>query len=435
MPLTDTQCKKAAPGERDYKLADAGGLYLFVTTKGHKSWRLKYRFAEKEKRLILGAYPDMPLRDARDAREEAKRLLREHRDPATERRKQKILAHAAAGATFKVVAERWYTAQLGRWSKVNATKIDQALKRDVFPEIGALPLSDIDGPTVLALLRKIERRGAIDSAKRIRQHISAVFGYGMAEGFCDRDPAGRHLVKAMLPTPVGGSQPGLSSVQDIRQLHATIDASTGGPLTKLASRLLGLTFVRPGLVPTARWAEFEGIDWADPSGAGDSPEPIWRISADRMKLELENKADEAFEHIVPLPAQAVDVLRAVHALSGRFPYLFHSVRSTHQPMSNNTIGYRYNQCGYRGRHVPHGWRTAFSTIMNERATELGLEGDRPIIDAMLSHKPKGVSAAEMAYNRARHMPRRWDLARWWADQTMDGLPHAARLIAGYDRAG
>lgn len=435
MPLTDAACKKALPGERDYKLTDSGGLHLFVTTKGGKSWRLKYRFGGKEKLLTFGQYPQIPLREARDLRDAAKRQLRDNRDPSIEARKQKLLAQSAAGATFKVVAERWYAAQLGRWSKVNATKIDQALKRDVFPAIGALPLGDIDGPTVLALLRKIERRGAIDSAKRIRQHISAVFGYGMAEGFCDRDPAGRHLVKAMLPTPVGGSQPGLSSIEDIRQLHATIDASTGGPLTKLASRLLGLTFVRPGLVPTARWTEFEGIDWADPSGAGDSAEPIWRISADRMKLELENKADEAFEHIVPLPAQAVDVLRAVYALSGRFPYLFHSVRSTHQPMSNNTIGYRYNQCGYRGRHVPHGWRTAFSTIMNERATELGLEGDRSIIDAMLSHKPKGVSAAEMAYNRARHMPRRWELARWWADETMQGLPAAASLLEGYERAG
>ncbi|MDQ0249224.1 integrase [Sphingomonas kyeonggiensis] len=435
MPLTDKQCQKAAPGERNYKLADSGGLYLFVTPKGGKSWRLKYRFGGKEKLLTFGLYPEVPLREARDRRDEAKRLLREHRDPAIEARKIRAAAYAAAGATFKVVAERWYQAQLGRWAKVNATKIAQAMQRDVYPEIGGLPLTDIDGPAVLAVLRKVEQRGAIDTAKRIRQHISAVFGYGMAEGLCAADPAGRHLLKAMLPTPIGGSQPGLRTIAELRELHATIDASTGGPLTKLASRLLGLTFVRPGLIPTARWEEFEGIDWSDPTGAGDAPEPIWRIAADRMKLEQENKADEAFEHIVPLVPQAVDVLRAVHRLSGRFPYLFHSVRSTHQPMSANTIGYRYNQCGYRNRHVPHGWRSAFSTIMNERATVLGLEGDRPIIDAMLSHKPRGISAAEMAYNRARHMPRRWELARWWADETMKGLPPAGTLLDGWDRAG
>lgn len=435
VPLTDTQCKKALPGVKDYKLADSGGLYLFVTTKGHKSWRLKYRFGGKEKRLILGPYPDVPLREAREQRDDAKRTLREDRDPAIEKRKRKAAAHAAAGATFKVVAAKWHKAQLGRWSQTNATKVEQALKRDVYPAIGRLPLDDIDGPAILALLRKVERRGAIDSSKRIRQHISAVFGYAMAEGLCKADPAGRHLLKAMLPTPIGGSQPGLNSLAHIRELHATIDASTGGPLTKLASRLLGLTFVRPGLIPTAQWPEFEGIDWSDPTGAGDAEEPIWRISSERMKLELENKADEAFEHIVPLVPQAVEILRAVHRLSGRFPYLFHSVRSTHQPMSNNTIGYRYNQCGYKGRHVPHGWRTSFSTIANERATRLNREGDRPIIDAMLSHKPKGVSAAEMAYNRARHMPARWELARWWADETMKGLAPAGELIAGFERAG
>ncbi|MDP5279940.1 integrase arm-type DNA-binding domain-containing protein [Sphingomonas sp. DG1-23] len=434
MPLTDIQCKKAAPGEKDYKLSDSGGLYLFVTTKGAKSWRLKYRFAGREKRLVMGLYPDVTLKDARDRRDDAKKLLREHKDPLIEERKRKAAAHSAAGATFKVVAERWYAAQLGRWARVNATKIAQALKRDVYPEIGALPLVDIDGPTVLALLRKIEKRGAIDSAKRIRQHISAVFGYGMAEGLCFADPAGQHLLKAMLPTPVGGSQPGLGSIEEIRELHATVDASTGCDLTKLASRLLGLTFVRPGLIPTARWEEFEGIDWNDPSGAGDAEEPAWRIRAERMKLEQDNKADDAFEHIVPLVPQAVDVLRAVRRLSGRFPYLFHSVRSTHKPMSANTLGYRYNECGYRDRHVPHGWRTSFSTIMNERATLLDREGDRAVIDAMLSHKPRGISAAEMAYNRARHMPRRWELARWWADETMKGLVPANELVAWDDRA-
>jgi hypothetical protein len=434
VPLTDSQCRKAPPGDRDYKLSDAGGLYLFVTAKGHKSWRLKYRFGGKEKRLMFGPYPDVSLREARDRRDEAKRILRAHKDPGIEERKRKIASHAAAGATFKVVGKRWHAAQLGRWSTTQATKVRQALERDVYPEIGALPLDDIDGPMVLALLRKVEERGAIDTAKRIRQHISAVFGFGMAEGLCKADPAGRHLVKGLLPTPIGGSQPGLSSIEEIRQLHAAIDGSTAGPLTKLASRLLGLTFVRPGLIPTARWEEFEGIDWNDPSGANDEQVPVWRIRAERMKLELENKGEEAFEHIAPLPAQAVEVLRAVHRLSGRFPYLFHSVRSTHQPMSTNTIGYRYNQCGYRDRHVPHGWRTAFSTIMNERATLLNLEGDRPIIDAMLSHKPKGVSAAEMAYNRARHMPRRWDLARWWANETLMGLAPAADLLLDHERA-
>src|ERR1700754_2354118 len=134
VPLTDSQCKKALPRERDYKLADGGGLYLFVTSKGHKSWRLKYRFAGSEKRLLIGSYPDVPLRDARDRRDEAKRFLREHRDPLTEERKRKASSRAAAGTTFKSVAMRWHRAQLGRWSQVQATKVRQALERDVYPE-------------------------------------------------------------------------------------------------------------------------------------------------------------------------------------------------------------------------------------------------------------------------------------------------------------
>lgn len=433
MPLTDIQARKAVPAAKDFKLADSGGLYLFVTSKGAKSWRMKYRFAGKEKRLVFGLYPEVSLSAARAQRDRARAALRDHRDPSTEQRKRKMAAHAAAGATFKVVATRWHEAQKPRWSPTQAIKVEQALERDVYPAFGSMSLIDIDGPTILAMLRKVERRGAIDTAKRIRQHVSAVFCFGLAEGLCSSDPAAG-IKKALLPTPIGGSQPGLASIEAVRELHATIDRCTSNPLSRLASRLLGLTFVRPGLIPTARWIEFEGIDWDDPTGDGDAEEPIWRISADRMKLELDNKGDDAFEHIAPLPPQAVEVLRAVRRLSGRFPYLFHSIRSTHQPMSGNTIGYMYNQNGYRDRHVPHGWRTSFSTIMNARAVTLKRADDRAIIDAMLSHKPKGLSGSEMAYNRAMHMPRRWEIAREWADLTTAGLAPAADILTGYVRA-
>jgi hypothetical protein len=433
MPLTDAQVKKAPKGEKDYKLADSAGLYLYVTTTGAKSWRMKYRFGGKEKRLVFGLYPEIGLAKARAERDRARQLLREHRDPATEQRKRKMAAHAAAGATFRVVGTRWHEAQKPRWSTTQAVKVEQALERDVYPVIGSMSLIDIDGPTVLSMLRKVEKRGAIDTAKRIRQHVSAVFCFGIAEGLCAVDPAAG-IKKAMLPTPIGGSQPGVNTVAAVRALHATIDKCSSNPSSRLASRLLGLTFVRPGLIPTARWIEFEGIDWDDPTGASDAPEPIWRVSADRMKLELGDKADDAFEHISPLPAQAVEVLRAVRRLSGRFPYLFHSIRSTHQPMSVNTIGYTYNNNGYRDLHVPHGWRTSFSTIMNERAIIHKRPDDRAIIDAMLSHKPKGLSGSEMAYNRALHMPRRWEVAREWADLTTEGLMPPSEIIEGYARA-
>lgn len=216
-----------------------------------------------------------------------------------------------------------------------------------------------------------------------------------------------------------------------RQLLKDVEASSAGPGTKLASRLLALTAARPGIVRAARWAEFEGIDWADP----DAPAPgaLWRIPADRMKLELDRKGEEAFEHVIPLPPQAVEVLRANRRLTSRIALLFPSVRSTIQPMSENTIGYMYNRIGYQGRHVPHGWRAAFSTIMNERAREHGTGDDRAVIDLMLAHVPQGLSGSEAAYNRASHMARRREIAQEWADLITDGLVPAADLVGDGDR--
>jgi integrase len=430
VPLTDAEVRKATPRDKDYKLADGGGLYLFVTTKGFKSWRMEYRFAKQEKRLIFGAYPEVPLKKARDLRDQARMLLREHRDPALEDRKRKMAAHAAAGATFERVGREWHDAQRSRWSPLQAKKVIQAFERDVFPEIGDLPLIDIDGPTILKVLRKVENRGAVDTAKRIRQHVSAVFGYGMAESICASDPAAT-IGRALKPIGKKGKQPALKSLPDARKLLADMEASTSSPLTKLASRLLALTVVRPGIVRAARWQEFEGIDWADPDAP--SPGALWRVPADRMKLELENKDDEAFDHLVPLPPQVTEVLHAIRRLSGRIDYLFPSIRSTRIPMSENTIGYMYSRNGYSGRHVPHGWRATFSTLMNERAITEKRPDDRGLIDAMLAHKPKGMSGSEMAYNRATHMPRRRELAQDWADMLIVGLQAANDLLRGQER--
>ena len=421
--LTDMQARKAAAAEKDYKLADGGGLYLFVTTKGFKSWRFKYRFGAKEKVLTFGGYPEVSLKEARERRDEARAELRNNQDPGIEKRKRAMRAHASAGATFEVVARRWYEAQCPRWSPVQRKKVIQALERDIFPEIGSLPLLDVDGPMILRMLRKVEARGAIDTAKRLRQHVSGVFGYGMAEGLVTGDPS-VGIKKALKPTPPGCKQPALKDLAAARQLLADMEASTSGPMTKLASKLLALTAVRPGILRAVPWKEFEGIDWSDPDAP--APEALWRIPAARMKLAMENKADEAFEHVVPLSWQAVEVLHEARRLTGRFPYVFHSVRSPRQPMSENTLGYMYSRNGYSGRHVPHGWRSTFSTIMNERAVEQRRPDDRAIIDAMLAHRPKGESGSEMAYNRAAYMPRRREIAQEWADLVFSERKSTAR---------
>lgn len=183
--------------------------------------------------------------------------------------------------------------------------------------------------------------------------------------------------------------------------------------------------MRPGVVRAARWDEIEGIDWSDEQVELDRA--VWRIPPARMKLELDEKGDEAFEHVVPLAPQAVEVLRVVRKLSGRFAFLFPSVRSTRMPMSENAIGYMYLCNGYSGRHVPHGWRATFSTIMNERAAANRRPDDRAIIDTMLAHRPKGLSASEMAYNRAEYMQRRREIANEWATLLVEGLAPASSL--------
>lgn len=417
--------RDAVAADKDYKLADSGGLYLFVTKRGHKSWRLKYRFGGAEKRLLLGPYPDVGLTKARELRDDAKRLLRDNRDPAIEQRKRKVDAHTAAGITFKKTALRWHEAQRSRWSPVHIRKVEQALARDVFPHIGMLPLTEIDGPTVLAMLRRVEKRGAIDTAKRIRQHVSAVFEFAIAEGLATFDPA-VSVKKALLPTPPTNSYPSVGTFAEARTLLTDLDASTADPSTKFASRLLALTAARPGMVQRATWSEIHGIDWDDPEQVPDNP--LWLVSAARMKLEQRDKSKKAFAHHMPLPWQAVDLLRQQRRLTGTFGFIFIGRRSPRTSMSDNAMNYMYARNGYSGRHVPHGWRSTFSTVMNEQAVKFRRPEDRAVIDGMLAHKPRGISESEMDYNRALHWERRREIAQEWADLIMSGLPSASDLM-------
>lgn len=263
---------------------------------------------------------------------------------------------------------------------------------------------------ILTVLRKVEARGSIETARRLRQRISTVFAYAMSEGIADRDPAAG-IVKALKPLPKKGRQPAITSLEEVRTILAAAEASTASPIVKMASRLLALTAVRSGVVRSATWDEFEGIDW-DGEGPESDTRPLWRIPAARMKLSVERKDEEAFEHLVPLSTQAVDVLLAMRRLTGRNELVFPSSRSPRRPLSEGAIGYMYNSAGFQGRHVPHGWRAAFSTIMNERALA-GKRPDRAIIDLMLAHVPKNT--VEATYNRARYLDRRYEIAQEWAD--------------------
>lgn len=425
MPLTDMQAKKAQPGDKPYKIADSGGLYLYVAPTGLRSWRMKFRFQGKEKLLTFGPYPDVSIKEARDKRDEARRALRDNVDPSgarerAQREKEEARAARARELSFEQIGRTWHELQAPRWAPVHAEDVITSLERDVFPDLGDMLPREIDAPTVLATLRKVEARGSIETARRLRQRISAIFAYAVSEGIASTDPASI-VTKALKPLPKKGKQPALVKLDDVRAVLRDAEASGAAPVTKLASRLLALTAVRPAVVRGVSWEEFEDVDW---TGDAIGPHrPIWRVPAARMKLILDRKDEEAFEHIVPLSWQAVEVLKTARRLTGRGKLVFPGQRHSHRPLSENAIGYLYNRVGYHGRHVPHGWRAAFSTIMNERN-----RADRAVIDLMLAHVPK--DKVEAAYNRSQHLTRRRELAQQWADMLLVGLHPASALLQG-----
>lgn len=389
-----------------------------MTASGFKSWRWKYRFAGKEKRLTFGAYPEVTLAAARVKRDDAASLLREGTDPAIDRKQRKAALVVESANTFETIARSWHETQAPRWTATHAADVLTSLENDVFPVIGKLPITSITAPMVLNIIRAIEARPAIETARRVRQRMSAVFVFAIASGIpsLDQDPAA--VVKGALKPLKKGRQPAFRDLDPARELLRKVEAEPAHPVTKLASRLLALTIVRPGVLRHAAPEEFEDLD---------GEEPLWRIPAGKMKLLADLKEDAAFEFLVPLSTQAVDVVRVALRLAGNGPFLFPGTRHAHRPMSENAIGYMYNRTNFRGRHVPHGWRATFSTVMNEIAEREGRPEDRPIIDLMLAHKPEGV---EGIYNRAAYMPRRREIAQAWSDMLLEGFAAAEELLIG-----
>lgn len=413
--LSDIRCRGAQPRDKPYKLADAGGLYLYVRPTGSRSWRLKFRIAGKEKMLTIGPYPEVGLKEARDARDSARRLLRGGIDPAVDRKQRSAVAATQANDTFEAIARDWHGQRERTWAKRYARQVLDRLESDIFPALGPVPIRAITAPMVLAAIRAVERRGAIELAHRVRQHVSGVFIYAIGAGLASDDPA--HIVRSALVPVVKRLQPAFVKLEDARRALRRIEREPGYRVTRLASRLLALTAVRSGVLRHAAPAEFEGLD---------GPAPLWRIPASKMKLTRERKEDAAYEFVVPLSAQAVDVVRVALRLAGTGQLLFPSIRSLHRPISDSTVSKLYRSAGFAGAHVPHGWRATFSTVMNERAAAGNRVGDRAIIDLMLAHVQEGVEAA---YNRAAYMPRRRELAQEWADLLLHGFPPAEALLA------
>lgn len=389
--LTTAAAKAAVPQARAYKLFDAGGLHLFIAPTGLKSWRLKCRRDGREQLLTLGRFPDLSLAEARVRRDAAKLRLRsgDHGGDATD-----------MAETFEQLARRWHAHMLPRWSATHAEDVLASLVRDVFPAIGAHAPGDIAPTELLNVVRSVEARGAGATARRLRQRLSAIFGYGISIEVCTADPAAV-LGRAMQGVALTQPHPALSRIEDCRALLTAAEDHGAAPV-RLASRLLALTAVRLDAVRGAGWDEFEGLD-------GDAP--LWRVPPARMKLARAKKGLARFSHLVPLSAAAVAVLRqAANMQPGDADWpvagLVFPGRGKNSPIGENAVRALYASAGFGGRHVPHGWRASFSTILNE------LEPDRRTdIDRALAHAPK--DKVEAAYNRAEQLDRRRALFDRW----------------------
>lgn len=405
--LTDQECRKAQPDPgREKRLFDGGGLYLAIRPSGSRSWKLKYRWQGAEKKLTIGAYPAISLREARSRRDQAKAQIEEGSDPASAKRA--AARKVKLGESFEEVARAWHESKKLTLTPRYAKHVLRRLEANAFPLLGRQPIDTITPADVLEALRRVEDRGALVMAQEVRGHISEVFVFAIANGLVTTDPAS--IIRKALKPSSAGRHPAVSTVEEAQTLLYAIEQRTGNralPQTKLASKLLALTAVRPGVVRLAEKAEFEDLD---------SAQPLWRIPAAKMKLVLARKSDSRFDFLVPLAPQAVRIVQAAMEVSGTDQWLFAGARRG-QPISDSTLSQLYLDAGYRGRHVPHGWRAAFSTIMNERAAEQERWGDREVIDLMLAHVKGDVEAA---YNRAAYMPRRRIIAQEWAELLMPG---------------
>jgi integrase len=378
--LTDTKIKAAKPREKPYKLSDGRGLYLLVDPSGGRWWRLKYRFRGKEKKLSLGVYPDVGLKLAREKRDEERRVLGAGVDPAAARREKR----AQGEDTFRALATEWLARQ--KLAPATEDKAKWQFDDHLFPELGDKPVREIDAPTLLSVLRKIEARGAIESAHRAKQRFSQVLRYAIATGRADSDPS-RDL-KDALTALKPQNRAAVTQPTKVGELLRAIDGYSGHPVTRAALCLAPYVFVRPGELRGAQWSEINLHD-------GE-----WRIRAERMKM--------GEEHIVPLAPQAVVILRDIHLLTGTGKYVFPAITTPKRCISENTITAALRRMGYSGQEMTaHGFRAMASTLLNEQ----GFPPD--VIELQLAHKERNKVRA--AYNRAQRLSERRKMMRTWAD--------------------
>lgn len=408
--LTDLQCKNATcPPERKHaRFSDSGGLYLQVSPAGSKRWFWKYRIDGKEKQLALGGYPAVGLLAARKARDAARVLKAGGRDPVEERKAERGhgLPVANGGDSFRLVALEWYQIKSGQWSEIHADRMHRQFERDLFPWIGDRGISSITRVELLATLRKIEARGAIETADRALMLCGQVWRYAMVTGRTEKDVT--IGIKDAL-TPYRGTHfAAITEPADLGTLLRAIQAYRGGPVVRSALQLAPLLFQRPGELRGAQWAEMD-LDGG-----------LWTIPAMRMKRNKEGK-EHGEAHLVPLPRQAVEILRELHRYTGRTPLVFPGERGKGRPISENSVRTALISMGYTPeKQTWHGFRATARTMLAER-----LEFDPLVIEAQLAHGVKDANGR--AYNRTTYLSQRTAMMQAWANY-LDKLRAGADVV-------
>jgi len=385
------------------KLFDGKGLYLLVSREsaqlGRGYWRLKYRIGGKEKLISLGVYPDVALKLARKRRDKARGLIEDGSDPSAQRQAERAVRRNRSANTLQAVACEWFAKKSRAWAKSNSDRIIERLKNDVFPFVGNDPIADLTSQKVLEVLRRVEERGAVESAHRIRQYLNSIFRYAISTHRLQANPTPD---SEALASPQKGRFASITEPRAVGALMRAIRSYQGTLVTQIALQIAPMVFVRPGELRCAEWAEF------------DLEAASWRIPSRRMKMKA--------PHYVPLSRQAVALLNELHKLTGSGRYVFPSERSCQRPMSANTLNAALRSLGFsKDQMTTRGFRHMASTLLNESG-----KWNRDAIERQLAHTDE--DSVRAAYNFSEHLEERRRMMQWWADH-LDGLRESSNVVS------
>lgn len=398
MPLTDIKVKSAKPTEKAYKLTDGGGMYLLVKPNGSKYWRLKYRFVGKEKMLSIGVYPDVSLADARQKRDEARKVLAAGGDPGEVKKADKLAQKLSTENTFEAIAREWHRQKADRWSLRYRDEIIDTFEKDIFPYLGRRPIAEIKPMELLETLRRLEKRGALEKMRKVRQRCGEVFRYAIVTGRAEYNPA-PDLATA-LATPKKTHFPFLTA-EELPYFIRDLAGYTGSVITKTATQIIMQTGVRTQELRFARW---EDIDFE---------KRLWEIPPEVMKMKR--------PHIVPLSEQVMELFQSLKPITGMYPLVFVGRNDRTKPISKESVNQVIELLGYKGRLTGHGFRHTMSTILHEQGFNSAW------IETQLAHVDK--NAIRGTYNHAHYLEGRREMMQWYGDY-IDGLASAGNVLAG-----